>query len=199
MPAPVLARLDAPHYAAGVDDEVERLERAVRQDPGDVETALRLKAALLRAGRREELRTRYRLGFVCDQRWNDMTPEAPGARRCAGCDRQVHLTGSAGDFDRLAAAGHCVAVYPHVLPQVLEHLIDAPDRGLARGEGPCLLEGDLPPLPLAGAPRPIDPGPVMGSVVPMPPLPPPSPGPPLVPAPPADGPLKRLRRLLGGG
>lgn len=141
-----------------MDDEVERLERAYRQDPS-AEHGERLKAALLRAGRREELRERYRLGFACDVRWTDMAPmNRDGAvRRCGTCRRDVHLARTHADFDRLAAAGHCVAVVPRELPRVLDHLIDTPGRGLEKGErGPCLVEGQEPmlpgPMPLAGMP-----------------------------------------------
>jgi hypothetical protein len=145
-----------------VDDEIERLERAHRQDPSP-ENATRLKAALLRAGRRDELRGRYKLGFACDQAWDRMRGTSRmGVKVCDACRREVHLATTYRDFDRLAAAGHCVAVLPHQLPKVLDGLIDAPGRGLSRGPGgTCLLEGSapLPPMPLAGVPMPVRPPP----------------------------------------
>lgn len=145
-----------------MDDELERLERAHRQDPS-AENAAKLKAALLRAGRRDELRTRYQLGFACDQAWDRMVgTHRLGVKVCTACQREVHLARSYADFDRLAAAGHCVAVLPKELPRVLDHLIDAPGRPLSRGPGgTCLLEGSPPPLPmpLAGMPMPVRPPP----------------------------------------
>lgn len=125
-----------------MDDEVERLERALRQAPEDGGLAARLKAALLRAGRRDELTRRYRLGFVCDVRWGDMAPTPDAAvRRCDVCRRAVHAADTYADFDRLAAAGHCVAVEPRALPGVLDGLVDDPARPPARSPGdPCLVE-----------------------------------------------------------
>lgn len=179
-----------------MDDEVERLERALRKDPSDAEAAARLKAALLRAGRRDELALRYRLGVVCDVRWEAMTPTpVPEVRRCDRCRRDVHAADSYGDFDRLAAAGHCVAVLPHELPRVLDGLIDAPGGGPVRGPTePCLVERPLEapfvmPRRLAGAPLPMhrlprrDPTP-----------PPPGPAPDVASRP---GLLQRLKDLFG--
>ncbi len=176
-----------------MDEDVEELERALRQDPGDREAAARLKAALLRAGRRDELAARYRLGFVCDVRWDDMRQLNPGgrARRCDRCSRDVHAADSYAEFDRLAAAGHCVAVSPVALPVVVEGLVDAPGGGPVRGpQDPCLVErppepafAPPPPMRLAGAPMPIF----------MPPPLPPSAGPPPPPAgtpPPAEEPTR---------
>jgi hypothetical protein len=158
----------AARYGAGVDDELRELERAQAADPADPTAAERLKAALLRAGRRDEVQRRYKLGFVCEARWDEM-PRRPGARgdvrHCLTCRRDVHLARSYADFDRLAAQGHCVTAYPHELPRVLDGLVDASGRSFTRGEGPCLVEGpEEPPAepfprPLGGAPARIDPPP----------------------------------------
>jgi hypothetical protein len=156
-------------YGLVMDDDLERLERLHQQDPGDAAVAASLKAALLRAGRKDDLRQRYRLGFVCKKRWDEMTVRPGGTglvRHCGDCKRDVHLATTYRDFDALAAQGHCVAVLPDALPKTIDHLIDAPERGLAKAPGdPCLVEGQaVPPpprfpMPLAGAPMPIRPPP----------------------------------------
>lgn len=150
-----------------MDDEIQALERALERDPDDREAALRLKAALLRAGRRDELTQRFRLGFVCDVAWEDMRQTRPDGlvRHCERCARDVHAADSYADFDRLAAAGHCVAVIAPVLPRVLEGLVDAPGRApLKTASDPCLVERRRPiaaprPMRLAGAPMPVRPPP----------------------------------------
>ena len=158
-----------------MDDEVERLERLHAQDPNDVTVAARLKAALLRSGRRDEVALRYRLAFACPQDWDAMPELSPGVRRCGSCRRDVHFALSYADFERLAAKGHCLALRPERLPMVIEGLIDAPGRGLVRTPSdPCLVEGkspgaregprpmlmgrvasrDMPSAPVYGAPPP---------------------------------------------
>lgn len=136
-----------------MDDAVERLERLHAQDPNDGEVAARLKAALVRAGRREEVARRYRFAFQCAQDWDQMQERSPGVRYCEGCKRDVHFALSYADFERLAAKGHCLALRPERLPMVIDGLIDAPERGLVRKPGdPCLVEGT--------GHRPLRPGPV---------------------------------------
>lgn len=57
----------------------------------------------------EKLRTRF--GFVCDERWEDMSPaEGAGVRTCAQCDRSVFAAQTPEDFEHHARQGHCVRV-----------------------------------------------------------------------------------------
>jgi hypothetical protein len=173
-----------------VDDEVERLERLHAQDPGDLAVAARLKAALLRAGRREEVVTRYRLGFVCPQRWDEMQRKSRTVRHCGECKRDVHLASTYEEFDRLGAQGHCAAVSPHALPRVLDGLVDAPGRGLAKSAAePCLLEGAQESM-VMGVVMPYREGEVIRSA--------PAAPPPVV-VPPPRGLLARVKGWLGGG
>ena len=57
----------------------------------------------------EKLRPRF--GFVCDERWEDMSPaEGAGVRTCAQCDRSVFAAQTPEDFEHHARQGHCVRV-----------------------------------------------------------------------------------------
>lgn len=138
-----------------MDDDLEQLERAHAQDPGNAETAARLKAALLRAGRRDEVRQRYELAFVCKQRWSDMRGTSdPTVRVCFECARPVHLARTYEDVDRLGAAGQCAAVDAAALPRVLDGLIDTPAHSFVRAKAdPCVLPDRAPGEPSV-APQP---------------------------------------------
>lgn len=123
-----------------MDDEIERLERLHAQDPNDHALGARLKAALLRAGRRDEVARRYEAAFRCSQDFDAMTHRSPGVSTCASCKRDVHFALSYVDFKRLAAKGHCLALRPDRLPAVIQGLVDDPERGLARAPtDPCLV------------------------------------------------------------
>jgi hypothetical protein len=125
-----------------VDDELQQLERAHQQDPADAGLARRLKALLLRSGKREEVRLRYTLGFVCKMKWSDMArTDHPMVRHCGACKKDVHTALSYNQFEAHAAKGHCVSIEPRRLPKVLERLIDSPERGLTRAaDDACLVE-----------------------------------------------------------
>jgi hypothetical protein len=143
-----------------VDDELQQLERAHQQDPADIGLARRLKALLLRSGKREEVQLRYKLGFVCKVSWDSMGPTPdPQVRHCDTCKKDVHTATTYAEFEAHAAKGHCVSVEPRRLPLVLDKLIDVPELGLSRDpKDPCLVEGPLvppPPMRLGGAPMPI--------------------------------------------
>jgi hypothetical protein len=141
-----------------VDDELQQLERAHQQDPADIGLARRLKALLLRSGKREEVQLRYKLGFVCKVSWDSMghTPD-PQVRHCATCKKDVHTATTYAEFEAHAAKGHCVSVEPKRLPLVLDGLIDAPELGLTRApKDPCLVEGaPIRPSPIGPPPNPI--------------------------------------------
>jgi hypothetical protein len=148
-----------------MDDELQHLERAYQQDPADIGLARRLKALLLRSGKRDEVRLRYTLGFVCKVKWSDMAPTgSPMVRRCGTCKKDVHTALSYNQFEAHAAKGHCVSIEPRRLPKVLERLIDSPERGLTRAaDDACLVEKleEPPRMPeparLGGPPLPIEP------------------------------------------
>lgn len=180
-----------------MDDELQHLERAHQQDPADLGVARRLKALLLRSGRREDVRLRYELGFVCQVGWDSMARTAdPQVRHCGTCRRDVHTATSYAEFEAHAAHGRCVSVEPRRLPLVLDGLIDAPELGLARAaKDPCLVEGD--PVPVGPPPIPLRLGgmpmatPARGRT----PVPPPVQ---VEPPPEEKGLLRRFLGLFGG-
>jgi uncharacterized protein (TIGR02996 family) len=83
-----------------------------------------------------ELWDRYRrqFDFVCDKRWDEMTPTSdPAVRLCDACQQNVHYCDTITEARKQAERGHCVAV----------------DLGIIRRED------DLsPPMMLLGRPSP---------------------------------------------
>ena len=72
----------------------------------------------------DDIKRRFR--FLCGARWDEMAPtDAPNARTCGHCDRQVFHARSEAEMNRYARAGHCVAVTPAAGPP----LISMPEEG----------------------------------------------------------------------
>jgi hypothetical protein len=154
----------------GVDDDLEKLERLCQQQPQDPALAARLKATLLRLGRRDDLRARYARAFGCGQTFEGLTEQGPGVRHCGACLRQVHFAVGPQDLARLAARGHCMGLVPQALVAVIDAMIDGSHPGpVRRPEDPCLVPATIapaarspalrmmyggPPPPVHGAPPP---------------------------------------------
>jgi uncharacterized protein (TIGR02996 family) len=115
---------------AATKSEFLRLTAAGRADVGDRQKRLRQLAAKLDAdwlaavsrlplencsAKRAEPPARrelpLRFDFLCDRRWEDLTPTADRAiRRCDSCRESVHYCNTIDDARRHARAGECVAV-----------------------------------------------------------------------------------------
>src|SRR5262249_20738897 len=64
-----------------------------------------------RAQANAEWRYRELFEFVCDNRWDEMTPtEDNSVRRCEGCKENVHYCDTITEAREHAQQGHCVAV-----------------------------------------------------------------------------------------
>jgi hypothetical protein len=127
-----------------MDADLSELRRQRDADPGDADAARRYEAALLRAGRRDELERLYAFEFRCDQDWNAMQPTAePGARDCAKCRKTVHSVSTREELERRVREGACVSFDPGQV-DALAFLIDDGDVTAAQGRGLCLVEGGAP-------------------------------------------------------
>lgn len=120
-----------------MDEEVLRLERALAEAPADAECARRLEAALLRAGRREEVLARYRAKYACAQ-------ENPGIGRdprCAECGRAVVSLGTSPDLAGHQQRGEALALFPEEWSRVLDALLEDSEADVSESPPPlCLLQ-----------------------------------------------------------
>jgi hypothetical protein len=133
------------------DEHVQALRRRAEADPGDAEAAHAYEVALRRLGQVDPLRDLYRFRFLCDKRWEDLeeTPW-PLQRRCATCQRDVHLVTDPAQFAEHARAGHCVSVVDDRVDEHLAALADGTEPVTAVGGArPCVLRSRWQELLLA--------------------------------------------------
>lgn len=165
-----------------MDDELEGLRRATEAAPHDADAAQRYAAALLRAGRGDEVAARALARLDCTARWEDLPGDAR-VRACARCARPVTRVESQAELCALLRVGACVAVPSELLtaeqvtPELAALLVaPPPDTCLVRAPGESVPEPRVAPT--------REPGP-KGIAIP----PPPPPSPPTL--------WQRLARWLG--
>ena len=137
-----------------MDQDLERMRRDVEAAPADADAARRYEQALLRAGKRDEAKARYRFKFQCPKRWEELGVQfdlCVDHRRCGDCDRRVEFVATPEELAAQIRAGTCVASQPAVIGAALELLLDDAELNPARGEQePCLMDylGPIPPRPI---------------------------------------------------
>lgn len=134
-----------------VDDRIEELRRAAEKSPEDKAAGALYEAELLRAGRKDTAKERFRFEFLCPVKWEEL--DSPSRRKhkerfCEQCQKTVYFVDTQADFLRRCEEGACVALIGGEVEERLDDLVeDAAERGEVKRPH-CIVKAKRRPFPV---------------------------------------------------
>lgn len=127
------------------DDQVTRLRRQMELDPSDSAARQSYLVALMRADRREEALLLIREGFMCSQRWTELTPTPEQQQRhCQSCQKTVHFCWTLDELRRHTEDQSCVAAPFELVQSFYKRDLESLTKPKAQRSELCVLESELP-------------------------------------------------------